>query len=215
MSKRYYRKYNKKSNNFDIDEDSPIGMLVEMLISILIWLVQLFFKLIYKIFILVRDLFFKTKIDKKVSPDIQSEIQPIPEILFKEEKKEKEVYLPYKKKSFLLTRAEYNFDKVLTEVVQDKYYIGRQVLLSNIIEVTSTYRSYRSKIDKKSIDFVLFNKNGYTPYLAIELDDSSHSRWDRVQRDEFVQDVLNKAGIRLLRIKNAYVYNKEDISKMI
>src|ERR1035437_1031433 len=123
MSKRYYRRYSKKTNDFDIDDDSPIGMLVEMLMSLLFWLVQLFFKLVYKLFILVRDLFYKT------------EIQPIPEILFKEQEKEKEVYLPYKKKSFLLTRAEYNFDKVLTEVVQDRYYIGRQVLLSNIVEV--------------------------------------------------------------------------------
>jgi len=143
------------------------------------------------------------------------EIQPLPEVDFKEQEEEKEVYLPYRKKSFLLTKAEYNFDKVLQEAVQDKYYIGRQVPLSSIIEVTSNYKPYRSKIDKKTIDFVLFNKAGYVPYLAIELDDRSHSRWDRIKRDEFVNDVLKKAGIKVVHIKNSYTYQLEEISNLL
>ncbi len=190
-------------------------MLLEMFFALTVFLLKLIFKIIYKLFIIIRDRFYKTQIERKILPDIQEEIKPIQEVHFEETEEEKEVYLPYKKKSFLLTKAEYNFDKVLREIVQDKYYVGRQVVLSSIVEVTTNSKSYRSKIDKKTIDFVLFNKAGYTPHLAIELDDHSHLRWDRIERDEFVQDVLVKAGIKLVRIKNSYSYDKEELSKII
>lgn len=211
MSRRYYQRRRNYNNS-----ESPLDMVFEMLLMLIVWVAKLIFKMIYELFGLIRDRFYKTRVDKKVPSDIQTEIQqPMPEVHFEEKEEEKEVYLPYKKKSFLLTKAEYNFDKVLSEAVKDRYYIGRQVPLSSIVEVTSTYKPYRSKIDKKTIDFVLFNKAGYTPFLAIELDDLSHSRWDRIQRDEFVQDVLKRADIRLERVKNAYSYNVEEISKMV
>ncbi len=117
-----------------------------------------------------------------------------------------------------MTAAEYTFFKVLQEAVQDKYFIVPQVTLSNLVDVNDGYKwnkSWRSKIDKKSVDFVLFNKAGYTPYLAIELDDSTHSRSDRMERDDFVQNTLQRAGIRLQRVKNAYKYNLEEVVSII
>lgn len=190
-------------------------MLIEMVFELTLLLLKLIFKLLYKLYILAGDWFYRTRVEKRVSPDIKLEVESIPDVHFEEKEEEKEIYLPYKKKSFLLTKTEYNFDKVLTEIVGDKYYIGRQVPLSSIVEVTSTYKPYRSKIDKKTIDFVLFNKAGYTPHLAIELDDPSHFRWDRIKRDEFVQDVLSKAGIKLIRIQSSYDYKKDELVKVI
>lgn len=167
--------------------------------------------------------------DFKEELDILSEV----ELLNQEEKKiddarkrkERIESLPYRKKNFLMTKAEYNFDKILREAVAGNYEIERQVLLSKLVEPTSenhidfkTGREFnpdRSKIDKKTIDFVLFNKVGYTPYLAIELDDSSHLRVDRKERDSFVEDVLSSVGIKLVRIKNAYTYNLSEITELI
>lgn len=131
---------------------------------------------------------------------------------------EDEKYYPYHRRKYFMTAAEYAFFKVLQEAVQDKYFIVPQVTLSNLVDVNDGYKwnkSYRSKIDKKSVDFVLFNKGGYTPYLAIELDDSSHSRSDRMERDDFVQNVLQRAGIRLERVRNAYSYNIQDIAGLL
>ncbi len=136
---------------------------------------------------------------------------------FNQEEKKK-VFLPYKKKQFLMTSAEYKFFQVLEQVVDGKYYIVPQLAISDIVEVIDGYKwnkSYRSRIDKKTIDFVLFNKAGYTPYLAIELDDISHEREDRKERDRFVEDVLYKVGIKIVRIKNAYSYNVEEISNLL
>ncbi len=208
---RYYRRYRRRKSLLDETLDDLFGLFF-MLFD---WIIGLVVDLFFGIFIFIRDRIYQIRIEKKSPPSIQEEIQPIPEVHFEEQEEKKEVYLPYKKKSFLLTRAEYNFDKVLREVVKGRYYIGRQVPLSSIVEVTSTYKPYRSKIDKKTIDFVLFNKAGYIPHLAIELDDLSHLRWDRIKRDEFVEDVLKKAGIRLVRIKNSYSYDPEEIAKII
>jgi very-short-patch-repair endonuclease len=65
------------------------------------------------------------------------------------------------------------------------------------------------------VDFVLFNKEYFTPHLVIELDDSSHQRGYRRARDNFVDEVLNKVGIKIVHIKTAYQYNLDEISKLI
>lgn len=129
-----------------------------------------------------------------------------------------EEFLPYKKKPFLMTASEYNFFQVLDQAVNGRYYVVPQVAIADIVDVLDDYKknkSYRSKIDKKTIDFVLFNKAGYTPYLALELDDSSHERFDRVVRDQFVEKVFNKVGIKLVRVKNAYSYDLEVLKKVL
>ena len=55
-----------------------------------------------------------------------------------------------------------------------------------------------NKIKAKHIDFALADED--TSIVAlIELDDSSHARPDRVERDDFVNAVLANTGYTLLR----------------
>ena len=127
-------------------------------------------------------------------------------------------YLPYVKRYCLMTNAELNFFKVLQKAVQDRYYIVPQVQLSKLVEVERAkkwYHSYTNVIDRKSVDFVLYNKENFKPYLVIELDDRSHYRWDRIRRDNFVDEVLNRVGIRIVHIKNSYQYNIDEITRML
>ncbi|MBU2539804.1 DUF2726 domain-containing protein [Patescibacteria group bacterium] len=126
--------------------------------------------------------------------------------------------LPYQKKEYLMTKAEHEFFKVLQEVVQDKYYIIPQVQLSNLVQVEkqkSWEYSYRNKIDRKSVDFVLFNKEYFTPHLVIELDDTSHLRKDKQARDHFLDEIFNKVGIKIVHIKTAYHYDLNEISNLL
>jgi len=51
--------------------------------------------------------------------------------------------------------------------------------------------------------------------LAIELDDSSHEREDRQERDIFVDNVLGKAGLPLLHVKAQTRYNLQQVSEAI
>lgn len=124
----------------------------------------------------------------------------------------------YIKRQYLMSKAEYEFYKVLKEAVQDKYYIVPQVQLSKLVDVNKhekKQQTYRNKIDRKSVDFVLFDKEYFTPHLAVELDDSSHLLPEREERDGFVNAVLSRAGIKIVHILTAYSYNAPDLIKEI
>jgi hypothetical protein len=51
------------------------------------------------------------------------------------------------------------------------------------------------------------------PVLAIELDDNSHKRRDRVERDVFVNQIFEDARLPLLRIKTREAYNTRELAE--
>lgn len=128
------------------------------------------------------------------------------------------LHLPYRRKPSLITNAEKQFFKVLSEVAGDRYFIVPQVNLSDLVWVDygeKYQKTYRSKIDKKSVDFVLCDKVDFSPVLAIELDDKSHLRPDRVERDYFVEELFKKVEIPLLRVKKESQYNTDELTQRI
>jgi len=50
---------------------------------------------------------------------------------------------------------------------------------------------YRNKIDRKLVDLLLYDHQTLRPLLGIELDDKSHQRKDRQDRDRFVDGVFS------------------------
>ena len=129
-----------------------------------------------------------------------------------------EDYKHYIKRNYLMSKAEHEFFKALQETVKDKYYIVPQVQLSKIVEVNHyehQKRKYFNKIDRKSVDFVLFNKEYFTPHMVIELDDSSHMLPIREDRDNFLNSLLERVGIKILHIKTANSYDLNEISARI
>jgi hypothetical protein len=126
--------------------------------------------------------------------------------------------LPYAKKDYFLTKAEVDFFRILEKATENKYHIFPQVSLSDLLFVKAKkdeYYKYRNKIDRKSVDFVLAEKEKLKPLLAIELDDSSHNYGKRKERDTFVEKVFEDAGIILLRINYKRNYNIQEISEII
>lgn len=112
-------------------------------------------------------------------------------------------WLPYTKKTWLLTRAEREFFGVLERAVGGEYYIFPQLALDKIVILAgkgSLKGGYRNKINQKSVDFTLFNKQDISPALVIELDDYTHQRPDRQTRDGFVDRVLIHCDIPILHI---------------
>ena len=51
--------------------------------------------------------------------------------------------------------------------------------------------------------------------LAIELDDKTHERPDRIERDSEVERILADAGMPLLRIQNHGAFNVAELSAKI
>lgn len=127
--------------------------------------------------------------------------------------------LLYRKKR-LMTETELSFFRTLEQKYNLQYYIIPQVLLSSIIEVDLprsfyAYKGYRSKIDKKVIDFILFNKQDFSPVVAIELDDTSHLKPEAYKNDNFKNQIFDKLEINLVRIKVAQNYDLSEIDNAI
>ena len=136
----------------------------------------------------------------------------------KTQNNESDDYKHYVKKNYLMSKAEHEFFKILQEAVKGNYYIVPQVQLSKIIEVNKYEhykRKYVNKIDRKSVDFVLFNKEYFTPYMVIELDDTSHMLPMRENRDNFIDSILNRVGIKIIHMKNEPKYDLRVISDTI
>lgn len=130
------------------------------------------------------------------------------------EKNKKPLY-KYKKKDFLITRAEHEFFDILVEIVGDKYHVFTQVHLPTILDHKVTngqnWKGAFSHINGKSVDFVICDKSYIKPLLAIELDDKSHEKLDRIERDSEVERMLLDAEMSLLRFKNSGSFDKEEI----
>lgn len=131
--------------------------------------------------------------------------------------KKKPVYA-YKRKDFLITRAEHEFFDILEDILGDNYHIFTQVHLPTILDhktVGQNWKAAFSHINGKSVDFVVCDKAYIKPLLAIELDDKTHEREDRIERDSIVENMLKEAGMPLLRFQNSGSFNKEEVKKLV
>jgi len=125
--------------------------------------------------------------------------------------------LPYRLRDDFLSNAERSFYHVLCQAVGDRGTIFAKVNLADLFYVVQPQenQAYRNKIDRKHVDFVLADKRTTQPLMCIELDDSSHHRNDRVERDRFVDDVFRVAGMRLIRVRAARNYDLADVRRQI
>jgi len=131
--------------------------------------------------------------------------------------KEKPKY-QYKHKDFFISKAEHEFYNILVTTVGQEYRIFAQVHLPTIVDHKikgQNWSAALSHINQKSVDFVLCDKAYLSPKLAIELDDKSHERPERKERDHDVELILSQSGLPLLRIKNQYSYNPSELTKQI
>lgn len=110
--------------------------------------------------------------------------------------------LPYQRAKFL-TDNEYLFYQRLKNYV---YPFGLQILakvrLADLVNVEkginkSEWGRAFSKISSKHVDFAIADDMKIT--IIIELDDQSHNRYDRIQRDYFVDRVLSENGYWIVR----------------
>lgn len=82
-----------------------------------------------------------------------------------------------------------------------------KVRLFDIIEPKKEHDKYKTlmyKIQAKHVDFVICDKNMHIK-AVIELDDSSHDKKDRKERDDFVNLILRSVGYKVIRTR--YITN--------
>lgn len=131
---------------------------------------------------------------------------------------EKKAKYRYSRKNFFLTRAEHECYDVLVEAVGAEYRIFAQVHLPMLVNHAVREQNWHAAlahINQKSVDFVLCDKTYLSPQLAIELDDKSHERPDRRERDREVERILRDADLPLLRLENRGSFSSSELAQKI
>ena len=111
---------------------------------------------------------------------------------------------PYSKKESVMTHSEQKYFRKLEQQYGQSHFIFCQVALGRIINTTDqqNFYTYWNKINKKSIDFVLVDKQTLNTVKLIELNDYTHISAKRKQRDEYLRNVCEAAGLTIEFDKN-------------
>lgn len=114
--------------------------------------------------------------------------------------------------------SELNLYKLLVELFGDKYYIFPQINYAHLIQPRKSSwaeeRKARSRIDRKSADFVLCDKDRGVPQLIIELDGSVHETKKKHARDEFINELTNIVDLPILHLKTGSITREFVLSEV-
>lgn len=115
-----------------------------------------------------------------------------------------------------MTETEIKFIKELKKITDiNNLIILPQVQLQSIFHtINNKDITSFNKIKSKSIDFAIVDNN-YNYKLFIELDDYTHNRKNRIQRDQFINELFKTYNLKLKRIKVQNNYNIEDLTDII
>jgi hypothetical protein len=124
---------------------------------------------------------------------------------------------PYGMRDHFLSATELAFYHVLRKVVPRDVIVNMKVRLADVFYVAGPYenRAAFNRIAQKHIDFLLCEPTTLRPLLGIELDDSSHTRLDRQERDTFVDQAFAAAHLPLIHIQAQRAYSSEYIAAQL
>lgn len=122
----------------------------------------------------------------------------------KQEDNRIDIKMPYKKK-YLLTKNEWVFYKKIKPICdKNNLHIISKVRLADLVEVKKELdnkerQRYFNKIKNKHIDFVLCNPENLAIVALVELDDKTHEKAERRERDEFINKLCDTVGYTIIR----------------
>lgn len=171
---------------------------------------MVFALLLILIVILLFFLVLKTKGPTEPNKPNALEVYISPELESKDELPIKGAY----QRRWMFTYNEktaYNKLKPIAEGLG--YTVFAKVRLLDLLEPvkgTPKYKTYFYKIQAKHVDFVLCDSKLVARYI-IELDDESHQRRDRQQRDQFVDEVVESVGYKIIHVP----YITDDLKQLL
>lgn len=132
----------------------------------------------------------------------------------------KESLHPYVPAGPLFTKAELNFYRYLIKVVDNRALVFGKVRIADVIQPKESIKGAKrvtalSKIAQKHFDFVLVNPHTSQILAAIELNDKSHDRKDRVERDKLVRDAMKSSNIPLIEVPAGKTYDLANLFRLI
>lgn len=128
----------------------------------------------------------------------------------------------YEARPYLFTKTEWRFAQSLCTAIGTDYLLMGKVRIADLLSVERQQKFDRSswmrqfaKISSKHVDYVLIDPATGKVACCLELDDASHQRADRIQRDVFVNGAFKEAGVPLLRIPTSKHYDVEVLRQRI
>lgn len=128
--------------------------------------------------------------------------------------------MPYQLRGPLFTPAERSFLGVLNSVLTEDVHIMGKVRVADILTPAkgmsrSNWQKAFNKISAKHFDFVVCNKEDFSILCVIELNDKSHSKQQRRNRDAFLDKACEAASLPLIQIKAQAGYSIDDIKNQL
>ena len=163
--------------------------------------------IVFFIFIFLKVLYKKDTFKNMYKDDEKNEIHKNPE---KNEIHKNPEYSYHKKR--LMTRTEKQYFDYIKNSINPSYIVQPQVNLASIIIKVGNFRFQNELF--RNIDFGIFDKN-YNIVLLIEINDETHFRKDRIERDERVRSIVDSAEIPLITFYPECDMDEEYIKKRI
>lgn len=93
-----------------------------------------------------------------------------------------------------MTNVELQYFRIINSYLGDRYIVLPQVNLASVIDKED--QGFRTELFR-NVDFGVFDYN-YRPLLLIEINDNTHFRKDRVERDKKVNAICRRAKLPLV-----------------
>lgn len=119
----------------------------------------------------------------------------------------------YRRKSTYISRAEWEFLQVLRNVVGARYEVCVQAPLVSVIDKVSG-GAFRNELFRV-VDYLIVDSVSYEPLLLVELNDASHNRADRRERDRKVAEICADAGMPLVAFTTAESHDVPAVRKTV
>ena len=134
-------------------------------------------------------------------------------------KSKKTVSYPYVSAESLFSKNEQAFLRVLKQAAGDHLVFGK-VRVADVVQVRkglskSEWQRAFNRISQKHVDFVLCHPHDLSVWCAVELDDASHKRAERRERDATLEKIFAAAEIPLVRVQSQRTYNVTEIRALL
>lgn len=126
----------------------------------------------------------------------------------------------YRRLPTLFSPGERAFLAVLREVVGERALVFGKVRVADLLTPRSGLKGQRwwrafNRISAKHVDFVLCDRDDCAVLCVVELNDASHQRRDRRERDAFLAEACAGAGLPLLQVTARARYPRADLEALL
>ncbi len=120
----------------------------------------------------------------------------------------------YRKKRAVLSRPELEFYDILLSLLHPEHFsVLPSIPLVSVIEKL-TQNSYRNELFRV-VDFCIVDAKTTEPLLLIELNDASHERADRIERDRKVLEICGLANLPIIMLNFTEAADIKNVEKIL